>query len=182
MEYTTSEGRIVPLRRVAPRYVDQIRAKHTIPDPPTYSFKAAGGVTVTKTHDEESVKESGPEDKAAWLDYTTGRRDAFAAQEQEVIEFLMFQCIAQDPDPVSEWSVDFALHGLEPPDETDPVKFKVEWVQSEILANEDDYASLITKLYEMGGLVDSNRAMEFEGLFRVTMERLAAASRRGPAK
>ena len=178
MEYTTSEGRVVPLRRVAPRYVDQIRAKHTIPDPPTYSFKAAAGVIVTKTHDEESVKESGPEDKAAWLDYTTKRRDSVAKQEQEVIEFLMYQCIAQEPDPISEWSVNFALHGLEPPDDSDPVKFKVEWVQSEVLANEDDYAGLITRLYEMGGLVDSNRAAEVEGLFRLTLERIAAAARR----
>ena len=178
MEYTTSEGRVVPLRRVAPRYVDQIRAKHTIPDPPTYSFKAAGGVEVTLPHDEESVKQSDPDAHKAWNEYKDNLRSATAAQEQEVIEFLMFQCIAQDPDPIEEWSVDFALHGLEPPDQSDPLKFKVEWVQSEILANEDDYPGLITRLYEMGGLVDSNRAAEFEGFFRLTMEGIAATARR----
>ena len=182
MEYITSEERVVPLRRVAPRYVDQIRAKHTIPDPPTYSFKAGGGVEVTLPHDEKSIEQSGPEAHKEWNEYKKTHREKLAAQEQDVLEFLIFQCIDQEPEPVADWSVDFALHGLEPPDESDPVKFKVEWVQSEILANEDDYAGLMTRLYEMGGLVDSNRAMEFEGLFQLVVERLAAAALRGAAK
>ena len=175
MEYTLSDGRVVPLRRVARRYVDQIRMKHAIPDVPTYSFKAAGGVIVTKPHDEESAMESGPEDKAAWMDYKKARNEALALQEGEVIQFLIYQAIAQDPPPVSEWSVDFDLFGIEPPDDSDPKQFKVSWFEYELLTDEDDYAPLITRLYEMGGLVDSNRAGEFEAIFRLVMERFAAA-------
>ncbi len=183
MEYTTSEGRVVPLRRVAPRYIDQIRAKHTIPDPPTYSFKAAGGVVVTKEHDEESVEESPAEDKAAWLDYVTERRTAYQAQEQEVLEFLMYQCIAEDPPPVDEWSVDFELFKLEKPDDKDPIKFKVDWVQYELITDQEkDYAGLMTRLYEMGGMVDSSHVAKFEGLFQLVVERLAAAGLGGVAE
>ena len=183
MEYTTSEGRIVPLRRVTPRYVDQIRAKHTIPELPTYSFVTKAGVTVTLPHDEESVKQSGPEAAQVWSEYQTARRVALQDQEQEVIEFLMYHCITEDPPPVSEWSVDFKLHGLEPPDDSNPIQFKVAWVQSEIILNEEqDYPGLLTRLYEMGGLVDSAKALEFEGFFRLIMERLATTARGGAAR
>jgi hypothetical protein len=181
MEYTLSDGRIIPLRRVARRYIEQIRAKHEIPDPPTYTFKAAGGVEVTKVHDEESVAESGPEDKAAWHDYREAKREATALQEGEVVQFLIYQAIALDPPPVEEWSVDFKLFGIEPPSDEDPKQFKVAWFEYELLTDEDDYAPLITRLYEMGGLVDSDRADEFESIFRLVLQRLAVVAGTKPA-
>ena len=182
MEHTLSDGRVVPLRRVALSYVDQIRAQHEIPDPPTYSFKAAGGVVVTLPHDEASAEESGPEEKAAWLDYKKARREALAAQEADTLRFLIYQCIDADPPPVDEWSVDHALFGLEPPDPKDKVGFKVAWFERELMTDEGDYAGLVTKLYEMGGLVDSDRAGEFEAIFQLVVERLAAARDRRAAR
>ena len=178
MEYELSDGRVIPLRRVARRYLDLIRAKHTLPEPPTYTFTAAGGVEVTKTHDQESAEQSGPEDLAAWNKYRQEHRDALAAQETEVVQFLVYHCIAEDPPPVEEWSVDFKLHGLEPPADEDPIAFKSEWFQMEIITDEDDYAGIMTKLYECGGLVDSDQAQQFEALFRLVLERLAAAANR----
>lgn len=179
MEYILSDGRVVPLRRVARRYVEQIRAKHTIPETPTYSFEAAGGVTVTKTHDEESVAESPAEDKAAWLDYKKAHREALALQEGDVIQFLIYQAIDMEVPPVDEWSVDFDLFKMEKPDDSDPKQFKVSWFEYELLTDEEDYAPLMTRLYEMGGLVDSDRAGEFEAIFRLVVERLAATRRGG---
>lgn len=172
--FVTSEGREVPLRHVASRYIEMIRAKHTIPDPPTYTFEAAGGVKVTKEHDEESAEQTGPEAVELWKQFVKDRQKAWADQEQEVLEFLIYQVIAEDPPPVEEWGVDFDLFDLPKPDDSDPIKYKAEWVLHEIVADHDDYAKLVTRLYEMGGLIDSARAAEFEGLFRITLQRLAA--------
>jgi hypothetical protein len=172
--FTTSEGLVVPLRRVARRHVERVRAKHVIPDPPTYSFEAAGGVTVTKDHDETTLES--PEDHKAWNEYRAARLEAIMAQEAEIAKFLIFNCVAMDPPPVKEWSVDFGMWDIEPPDDSDPLAFKLEWFESEVMVNDQDSSKILARLYEMGGLVDSDQVTEMESFFRAVLEGVRTAA------
>ena len=177
-EFTTSTGRVIPLRYVARRHVERIRAKYVPPEPPTYSFEAAGGETVTLTHDETTVEESGPEDRAAWAEYQTALTSTMFKLEMETAKFLIYNCVDEEPSPIQDWSVDFTLWGLSLPDPSDPIAFKMEWFESEVIVNEADYAPLMSKLYELGGLLDGERAKEFEAFFRATLARLSTGAGR----
>jgi len=168
--FTTSEGRIVRLKHVARRHVDRIRAKHKMPEPPTYSFEAAGGEVVVKLHDETTLTTL--EDHKQWNEYQKARIETLAAQQRELAVFLIYNCVAEDPPPPEQWAVDFELWGLDAPDQTDLIQYKVEWFESEVCINPGDYAKAMTMLYQMGGLIGADQVAEFESFFRTTMERL----------
>ena len=172
LTYTTRNGTTLSLRRVAQRHVARILAKHPIPDPPTYTFKAAGGAEVTQTHDETTLET--PEDHKAWNIYLKERAKANSEQNLAVIRFLIYQCIADDPPPPEQWSINFDLWGLEPPDTSDPISYKVEWLESEVATDPDDYSALISRLYQLGGLLKEEHVEDFEKFFRATLARLGS--------
>lgn len=174
LSFTTSSGRVVPLKRIARRHVERVRAKHKPPETPTYTFTAAGGVEVTRKHDESTIEEGTPEERAEWLEYQAALSKHLLDLETDTVRFLVYNCIDAEPDPVEEWSVDFALWGLDPPSTEDLVAFKVEWFESELCVDQEDYAPFISMLYQMGGLLGEDAAKEFEAFFRLTVARLSA--------
>ena len=55
--------------------------------------------------------------------------------------------------------MDWETWNVDPPDDSDPVAFKVEWVESELVVDPDDFAGLMSKLYAMGGLINVGPCM-----------------------
>jgi len=170
--FTTSDGREIPLRPVSRVYVARIQQKHAIPKPPTYTAQLVGGGTQTFDHDETTLEST--EDHRAWKEYQEARSEAIAGRIQDTMRFLFYHCVNMEPPPVEEWSVDFDAWGIDPPDPEDKIRFKQEWIEMELLADQDDYAKFTTKLYELAGLIDSKAAEEFERFFRLTLARLTS--------
>lgn len=167
--FTTSSGRVIPLRRVSRFYLAKIGAKHPLPDTPTYTFKAAGGTDVEKPHDETTLES--PEDHKAWNEHVTECERIEGERIDETMNFLMCNCIAEEPPPVEEWSVDFDLWDLEKPDPEDVIQFKVQWINLELVPDPADFSRLIAKAYEMAGMLQGKVVREFEEFFRFHLER-----------
>lgn len=184
MDYTTKDGRTIHLRPVGQRYIDMIRAKHPLPEVPTYTIETVAGDKETHPHsvirdDKGKVLKSTletPEDWAVWNAYEQGTRDAISAQYSAITEFLLYNAIAEEPPPVEEWGTDLALFGLTPPDpHTEPVQHKAFWVENELLPDQDDLSGILSQLYANAGIIAKDRVQEFESFFRLTLARLTAA-------
>ena len=106
------------------------------------------------------------------MDYEQRAMQQEAAKMQELTEFLLYQCVKDDPPPLAEWGMDYARWGLEPPDESDPVNFKLRWIEDIFCPGPDCMAKLLGQLYRLVGLMGKDLASEFEAFFRVTLERL----------
>jgi hypothetical protein len=170
MELLTKDGRSILLRPVGRRYVEQVMAKHPIPAPPTYTITTIAGDVETHAHDEKSIAET-PEDKPKWDQYLADRMAATTARYQAATDFLIYNCVVEEPPPLSEWSMDFALWGLEPPDSGDKAALKVFWVENELCPDLDDQAALIAEVYQIGGIVAEDRVRQFESFFRLALGR-----------
>jgi hypothetical protein len=93
---------------------------------------------------------------------------------QELAQFLLWECIADKPTPTDDWSVDFQFWGIEPPSTDDELQYKIDWVEYELVPDPDDYAALMTRLYQCAGMIGKDQAKEFEAFFRFALERLAS--------
>ena len=172
-QFVTSEGAEIPLRRVSRVYIARIHAKYPIPEVPTYTAKIVGGSEQTFPHNEESLET--PEDHKLWNDYTTAKDDAVEHRLKDVAEFLLFQCVALEPPPLDEWRVDFGMWDIEPPDPSNKLRYKIDWIEMELVPNPDDYGGLMARLYTMAGVLEPDMVEEFERFFRLTVGRLAAS-------
>ena len=171
-QFITSEGTKIPLRRVSRVYVARINAKHPIPDIPTYTATIVGGSEQTFPHDETTLETA--EDRETWREYKEAQDRAVSGRLKDVAEFLLYHCVAQDPPPIEEWSVDFGMWDIEPPDPADEVRYKIDWIEMEVVPNPDDYGGLMARLYGMAGVLEPDMIEEFERFFRLTVGRLAA--------
>jgi hypothetical protein len=171
-QFTTSDGAEVPLRRVSRVYVARIHAKYPIPETPTYTAKIVGGSEQTFQHNATSLET--PEDHKMWNEYVEAKDAAVSGRLKEVAEFLLFQCVDLDPPPTDEWRVDFDMFGIEPPDPTNKLKYKIDWIEMELVPDPDDYGRLMGRLYGMAGILEPDMIEEFERFFRLTVGRLAA--------
>ena len=183
MEYTTKDGRIIQLRPVGQRYIDMIRAKHPLPEMPSYTIETVAGDK--ETHQHSAIRDDKghiikttletPEDWDTWHAYESGTREAISAQYAAITEFLLYNAIAEEPPPVEEWGTDLALFGLTPPDPTtEPIQHKAFWVENELLPDQDDLSGILSQLYAMAGIIAADRVHEFESFFRLTLARLTA--------
>lgn len=187
--YITKDGREVPLRTVGRRYVDQVRAKHPLPEKPTYTVETAAGDVETHPHQVQKDAEgkitkstlTTDEDWAAWNAYEQGIGEAISRQYEAMTEFLLYNCINLEPEPVDQWTIDPALWGLDVPDPSDKIAFKTFWLENEYLSDQDDLVGVLARLYAAHGVIKEDRITEFESFFRVTLARLTAAYAAGPA-
>lgn len=180
MEYRCKDGRVIALRGVGPRFVEQILARHPVPGPPTYQVTTVSGEVQTFNHDEKSAKET-PGGRELWARYVEERSAAIAARYSAASDFLLYSCVEQDPPPPEEWSVDLALWGLTIPDPADKVRYKVFWIENELLTDNEDLAGLCSLLFAEGGIIDEKKVKAFESFFRSALARLALGESGGAA-
>jgi hypothetical protein len=170
--FTTSEGVEIPLKRVSRVFVARIHAKYPIPEVPTYDAQIVGGGTQTFPHDETTLESA--EDHRAWREYQDALEEATSNRLRDTAEFLLYHCIDLKPPPLEEWSVDFGAWGMDPPDPTDEIRYKLDWIDMELVPDRDDYGGLMARLYEQAGVLDSKSVKEFEAFFRLAVERIGA--------
>jgi len=168
--FTTDEGREIRLRAVGLRLVQQVLGKYPEPPVPTYEVQLVGGGTQSFPHDEESAKQSGL--TGEWAAYRESCTDSDARKMQELSEFLLYNCVIDEPSPTAEWSVDFALWGLDSPDPADKRAYKLFWIENELCPGPHNLSRLLGQLYQLVGLFGKDLAKEFESFFRLTMARL----------
>jgi hypothetical protein len=172
-EYLTSAGVTIPLRHVSKAWVERIYAKYPMPEVPTYTAELVGGGTQDFEHDETTLESA--DDFRRWQQYQDDRTQAISDRLQEVAEFLLYNCIELDPPPLEEWSVDFDFWDLDKPDSKDKKQYKLDWIELELLADPDDEAAVMAKLYQMGGVIDSGKVKEFEEFFRLALGRVSSS-------
>lgn len=169
-EFVTSAGVTIPLRHVSKAWVERIYAKHSMPETPTYTAELVGGGTQTFEHDDTTLVSA--QDHQAWNQYQDDKAQAISRRLEELASFLLYHCIELEAPPLEEWSVDFEMWGFEKPDPEDKKGYKLAWIDHELLADPDDEAKMMAKLYEMGGVIDSGKVKEFEEFFRLTLGRI----------
>jgi len=179
--FITSDGREIPLKRVARRHVDRIRTKYHIPDAPTYTVTLVGGGIQTFPHEHRiidgklrSTLET-PEDHKLWNEYQEELEKVTTEQLEETTKFLIYSCVDMEVPNPNDWEFDFDLWGAELPDDSDPVAYKLEWFESELVTDPDDYAGIMTRLWVAGGLLEEGQAREFELFFRTVLARLSTS-------
>lgn len=163
-------GRTLTLKPVPQRYVAELKERPDLrlPEKPTYTVQAAGDVELTFPHDETTLVTS--EHKAAWAKYK--EQDALQKYrtEMEIARFLFYNVIEDNPDPPDSWSFDFDLWGLSPPDTSDPIEFKVRWLEEEICGGStDDTAELLLECYAQAGM-RNEFIRQVESFFRFALE------------
>ena len=178
--FITKDGREVPLRAVGRRWVQQVQSRHKDPPPPYYVATTIAGVEEKHLH---KVTDKGstlttPEEHQEWNEYQVELLRVRVERTKEVTDFLLFECVALDPD---EWSTDVKLHGLELPDPEDKLNYKRFWVENELLPDTDDMAGLLARLYMLGGLIEEEQVKTIEDFFRSTVARLSAGGAERPA-
>lgn len=171
-QFTTSEGVVIPLRRVSRVYVARIHAKYPIPETPTYTATIIGGGEQTFPHDETTLETA--EDHKMWNEYNKAHEIAVNDRLEKTTEFLLYQCVDMDPPPLDQWSIDFGMWDIDPPDPDDKLKYKVAWID-DLMPNRDDYAGLMVLLYSMAGVIEPDMVEEYEKFFRLALGRLAAS-------
>jgi hypothetical protein len=164
--FMTKAGIHVPLRAPGRWFVSQILEMHPVPSTPIYFEEKEDGTKERHEHDEESL---GLE---AWIAYEEKRDKAVAERMVALVTFLVCYCVIPDPPPPEEWSVDFELFGLEPPDQGNPKAYKLAWVENELCPAPEDWAALMSRLMDMAGLVEEGNVEAYEGFFRATLARL----------
>lgn len=180
--FKADDGREIPLRRVGRRYVQMVMDQHVIPSVPTYEATTVAGEKETHPHVVKYDAEGqlvgttlqSDEDWAIWNAYQAARSEAIGDRMEAVTRFLLCQCVELEPEPVDEWSVDFALWGLTPPDPGDAQAFKLFWIENELLPDPDDLARLVARVFVIGGLTEEDQAGNLEQFFRLTVARLSA--------
>lgn len=179
--YITSDGREIPLRAVGRRFVEQVMAKHPMPETPTYEVTTVSGDIERHPHSvkinaegEEVTTFANEEDRETWDAFKQTERETLQARYEAAARFLLYQAIPLDPTPPEEWGIDFDLWGLEVPDPEDKIDYKVFWIENVLIPDSDDIAGLLARLYAMAGIIGKDRVQEFEEFFRFTLVRLAA--------
>lgn len=67
--WINSRGDSMILRAIPPMLIQMATESISLPVVPTYTIELEGGGTETHMHDEESIEQSGPEEKKKWEDY-----------------------------------------------------------------------------------------------------------------
>lgn len=184
--YITTDGREIPLKAVGRRFVEQVMAKHPIPEVPTYEVTTVAGDIERHPHSikigedgKEITTFANEEDRETWDAYKKAEREALQARYEAAARFLLYQCVDLGPEPPDTWGIDFELWGLTVPDPDDKIDFKIFWIENVLVPDADDMAALLARLYAMGGIIGKDRVQEFENFFRFTLVRLATGGDRG---
>lgn len=172
--FVTQDKREIPLVAVGKRYIQQIWNKYPIPDPPTYEVELVGGGKQAFPHvvNSQSSTLTTLEDHQAWTAYQARVVETTGQRFEALLVFLMCRCVDLEPPPLSQWSMDFAEWGLDPPDSRDKQAYKVFWIENELVPDPDDQAALVSRLYQIAGILGEDDVKEFERFFRSTVARL----------
>jgi len=143
------------LRAIPTRLVLELLSQIPLPDPPTYTIETAGGGTRTFPHDAASIEET-PEDRPAWNEYLERYERVATERAVESHKFMIMQGIVENPPPLEEWSINYALWKLNPPDPEDKVSYKVRWIEEMVCADPADMRALVIALQGVAQMTEDN--------------------------
>lgn len=158
------------LRPVRAQLVARVLARPDFEPPPvpTYTVTLAGGVTEEYEHNEGSPNT--PEEQAEWDAYITERNRRQLERDTTFHKFLIEHGIATEPPPPDQWGVDWQRWGIDPPDRSDPVEYKRQWIEEVVCPGTGDLILLFLQLQAMTG-IDQTRVKEMERFFRPELAR-----------
>jgi len=141
--FTPSSGRDIHIRQPDHFFFQQLVASKETFEPPTYSFPAAGGGTIVKAHDEQSIKDpaTSEADKAAWAEYKEKSNQAEADFARRVLEFFILDAAdleAPEPEatPDDPWVARCRRFNV--PIAKDPDERKLQYVLTWYFRKEED--------------------------------------------
>lgn len=149
-EYTTSNGVVVEIKSVPPYLLDQLFQQINYPIKPTYSTVTAGGEKEVFEHDETTLET--PEDKAIWAKYQAEQAAAELQENELMMNVMLLKGINVDTENghYHDWLEEQAFLGIKLP-ESKPA-LKVQYIKTEVLANPEDIAQLMTLIMAQSGV------------------------------
>lgn len=158
--FTTSRGITIEFLPI-PTLLEKLQAQHKTPEPPTYEIKAATGVTERHAHDETTLESD--EDKAAWADYQERLKTATNQFNLALMRLVMLRGIKVELPEGNAWVEEQEFIGLTVP--TEPTERKLHWLETEVLADRNDYMQVIVGVMEASG-VPEEVVSQAEATFR----------------
>jgi hypothetical protein len=148
--FLTSTGVELILKRISPLLRDKVIAGVEWPEVPTYKAETASGVIEEHAHNETTLETD--EDKAAWREYLIATARAQAESNERVAMLLFGRGIDYSQVELprdSSWIAEQEELGVEVP--KDPVKCRRHYVETELLASNDELKMLTLRLMAMSG-------------------------------
>jgi hypothetical protein len=107
--FTTAAGVTLQLRQVSHYAIELVRAAHPLPDAPTYTTTAFGGVTLTLPYTAETIDE---ETRPIWLVYQAQLATAMEAQNEAVLQLLLAEGVLCELPEDTAWLDSLSYFGV----------------------------------------------------------------------
>lgn len=135
--YTTSKGYTLTFVPIA-MLLAKVRQSIPMPEPPTYSYPAFGGVTVTKPHNESTLQND--EDRAKWEAYQRCLDEAQVKVNRAITRTMLLEGIVVDKEPTPGWIERQKALGIQVPD--DPIEQRLHWIESVVIGTPTDLTEI----------------------------------------
>lgn len=173
--FTTSRGIQIEFLPIAP-LLEKIRAAHPLPEPPTYEARTITGAVERHQHTAETIDTD--DERAAWRAYLEADAKARADLNDALLKAILLRGLKVEAQESPEWASEQSAFGISIP--TDSVARRLLWLETEILANEEDRRAAIRGALDASNVSEEALA-EIEATFRPALEGYADRTARDQA-
>ena len=170
--YITGKGVALTLVGVSPLLIAKLQSAGTLPDVPTRKLELDFGGE--GEYQEEELTEGDlqdDEERKKWADYVAARAAVLAKRNDNFLKAVFAKGVQVDMSRLDEWKKEMEYFEIEIPDH--PLDQKVQYIQTEALANTQDMMEVITGVLSESGIPEEDLAD-----MRATFQR---SVRRNPA-
>jgi len=166
VEFTNSRGLTMKLHAIPP-YLAQM-AMTAIPQPsvPTYTVQLEGGGEEVHQHDEDSISQSGPAEKALWLAYKSDLQDAERAASDALLNVILIEGLEVELD-LPKMVKRMKMMSIRIPEDPDEMELMVK--KAYVIGGQEDVERITTLVMNLSG-VSNDTLEQTKDTFQDTME------------
>jgi hypothetical protein len=168
VEYTNSQGIKITLKAVPPYLAQSVRASVKYPEAPTYQVQIAGSEEFeVHIHDEDSIAQSGEEERAKWTAYKMGIAEANERSSENMLNLILMEGVICEAPDLTKFKKKMKILGVETP--TDEDEAELFWKRLYVIGSATD-AEVITQIVLSLSGVSSEEVDSMKGTFQDTVE------------
>lgn len=164
---TTSKGVQLTLLGISPLLIAKLQGAGVLPDVPTRKYKLDFGDNngEDQYQEEELTAEDlqDDEEKARWKEYSEKREAILSKRNDAFMKAIFAKGVEIDLSNLERWKEEMAYFDLPVPDNA--LAMKVEYIQTEAIANTADMVDIITGVLGQSGIPQEDLA-EVRNMFR----------------
>lgn len=184
-EFLTSTGKVIEIQAVSLDTINEIGISQrrkamkggALVAPPSYTVTTAGGDKQTYQHDEVSIVDATPEEKAAWDKHVESEKALLAAIAAYTMRYALFNGIVDNTIP-QPWLNSCEWNGIEVPEDERERRWL--YIRTELVPTMKDQTFLFTSILRVsseGSEELQERVAMLEETFRSSMEKPSTKQR-----